>query len=485
MQNLINDPGELIEWKRRRAEDFLERLSFSDVQVDVLAALTEYTYIAADMLFAAIGGDPAKLAKELRALEEFCCIERRDGYYHISAPIREAVRRDERFEKTDQWKQTIGSSICDAIKDYKDDDFVSVPILESGTIAAAKGATAPPYLSSLVLPSHLLRIARDFYDGGRRKDCIEFCERAYGMRQRLPEDAQIEALRLWGLSAVRRGREYSDVFNKVLGLIRCHTSRTARRVAHFIEGFKHRLAAEWDAAEEQYLKAYALSPSNASINRELASLYCKQRRYAEAEQYARAAYRISPTNPFLIDIMAETLLGRQSQNLPVDKGEIEKIQRELKIYGDAPGSSFFLVRDGQAKARDRNFPAALQALNKAIERTSNLLPPYFIRADVYLQTGDVRGAERDLSEINKILNAAGGTSDGEEAQAHELEVRILTEKKQFQAAKDRIERSYFLSAHVTERLLRNLAMAIAYNPESASASLRTWAKGPGAHGRRH
>jgi tetratricopeptide (TPR) repeat protein len=472
---LLNDPSELIEWKRRRAEDFLSRLEFNSIQIDVLAALTEYRYLAADMLFAILSNDPAELARNLRALEEFCCIERRENYYHISAPIREAVRRDMRFERSDGWKQSIGAAICEAIKDYKDDDFISVPILESATMAAARGGKAPAFLSHLVLPSHLLRIARDFYDRARRKDCIEFCERAYALKHRLPEDAQIEALRLWGLSAIRLGRDYSDALNRVMARLRTYTSKTARRNALFLEGFKYRFVADWDKAEEKYLAALALSPGNQSINRELASLYCKERRYAEAETYARAAYRDAPTNPFILDILAETLLGKQHFGLPVDRDEIRRIQAELKIYGDAPGSSFFLVRDGQEKARDRNFPGALASLDKAIERTPTLLSPYFIRADVRLQAGDVLGAERDLEKINQLLTDAGGLSEGDEARAAELEIRIMIDKKQFQAAKDKAERSVFLPRPVANRLLRQLSRVIGFEPDAASDSLRKWA----------
>jgi hypothetical protein len=225
----VYDPSELIEWKRRRAEDFLDRLEFSGHQIEILAILTEYRYMATDMLVSIVPTDPAVTAQNLRTLEEFCCIERRESYFHISAPIREAVRRDKRFEKSDAWKQSTGNAICNLIKDYKDDDSVSVPILESATIAAARGAGAPAFLSQLILPSHLLRIARDFYDRGKRGDCIEFCRRAYDMKQRLPQDAQIEVLRLWRLSAIRLND--MDAYQNVKDELHRYTTTVAKRVS--------------------------------------------------------------------------------------------------------------------------------------------------------------------------------------------------------------------------------------------------------------
>jgi tetratricopeptide (TPR) repeat protein len=385
------------------------------------------------------------------------------------------VRRDKRFDKSDKWKQAIGAAICEAIRDYKDDDFISVPILENGTIAAARGNDAPAFLSNLILPSHLLRIARDFYLRRRLRDCIEFCRRAYDMKGRLPDDARVEVLRLWGLATIRLGRDYADQRDWVMEEIGHYKSRVARRVRLFLEGFRYRLAANLDLAEEKFLEALSYSSRNLSINRELASLYCKEKRYAEAESYARTAYNELPTNPYTIDVFAETLLGKQQFGLPVDSRELQCVISELRRYGDAPGSSFFLIRDAQAKARDHDYKGALAALERAIDRTPTLLPPYFIRAAILLQQGDVAGAERDRDKINQLLETAGGLSEGDEAQAAELEIGILIEKKQFHEAKEKTERSIFLSRKVIHRLLREIAKGVAFEPDFASESLKSWA----------
>jgi tetratricopeptide (TPR) repeat protein len=245
-----------------------------------------------------------------------------------------------------------------------------------------------------------------------------------------------------------------------------------------VEGFNFRIKGLLDSAEICFLTAWRISPKNQSINRELAGLYCKQRRYSEAESFARSAYLNAPTNPFIIDILVETLLGKISENLPVDKGEFNRLVQELKTYGDAPGSSFFLIREAQQMARSGNdVLGALKLLDRAIERTPALLPPYFIAADIQLTIGDVIGAERRFRKISELLTAAGGFSEGEEAQAQELEVRIMLEKRQFQAAKDRIERAAFLPTVVADRLLDSLARAIGFDPQGVDKALTDWAKG--------
>ena len=203
IQSLIDDPRDLIEWKNRRAEDFLSKIEFDEIETNILSILSEYRYLASGTISEVIESDVETVAKALRTLEEYCCIERRGHYFHITHPIREGVRRDKRFNRDDEWKRRIASKICEIVSSYKDEDDVPLAILDSSIQAAARSDGAHPFLSTFILPSHLLRIARDYYDGDKRGLCMEFCERAFAMKERLTADAQVEVLRLWGLSAAR------------------------------------------------------------------------------------------------------------------------------------------------------------------------------------------------------------------------------------------------------------------------------------------
>jgi hypothetical protein len=280
IQSLIDDPRDLIEWKNRRAEDFLARIEFSETESNALSILSEYRYLASGTIAEAIGADTQTVATVLRRLEEFCCIERRGNYFHITHPIREGVRRDPRFERTNEWKQRVADKICDLVSSYKDEDDVPLSILDSSIQAAARSGKPHPYLSMFILPSHLLRIARDYYDADKRTLCMEFCARAFGMKDRLTSDALVEVLRLWGLSAARSNEK--EAFKNVLQELAKLHSRIARRVRLFLEGFDLRNRSRLDEAEEKFRAAWDLGKHNQSINRELAKLYCRQKRYVDA-----------------------------------------------------------------------------------------------------------------------------------------------------------------------------------------------------------
>lgn len=419
----------------------------------------------------------------LRRLQEFSCVERREGYCHIAPPLRDAVRRDKRFVRPDAWKHNLGRKICDAITEYHNDEDISVAILDGAALAAARGHAAPPYLSSLILPSHLLRIARDHYDADRRGLCIEFCERAWASKSRLPYEAQLEVLRLWGLSTVRVNSE--EGYRKVLGLFQTYRGATAERIRLFVEGFYFRVNRRPDQAESKFLDAWRLSPNNQHINRELANLLAKQRRYAEAERFARQAYEQAPTNPFLIDVMVEVLIGKQQQGLYVDHKELQRIKSDLERFGDAPGSSFYLVRKAQSELADRNHAGALVTIDLAIQRTPGLLNAHFIRADIRLALCDIPGADQDVLDIKKLMTNAGGFSEGDETRLEELEINILIEKRLLRQAKAKVDRSPWLSQNLTTRLLGQIARAVGFAPSGVDADLRQWAVDHSSGARKH
>ena len=277
-----------------------------------------------------------------------------------------------------------------------------------------------------------------------------------------------------GLSALRSADKVAYEF--VLTELQTYSTAIARRNELFLEGLSLKHKHKLDDAETKFLEAWNISKMNPSINRELASLYCKEGRYSDAESHARSIYKGAPTNPFIIDILAETLLGKKQNGLPVDEGELQQILQELKEYGDAPGSSFWLTREAQHLTRERKHSDALRMIDRAVDRTPNLLAARFIRAGICIALKDIGASKRELETINKLLNDAAGFSEGDEARFHELEVIVLMEERNFKDAKRKIDTSYFLSDKMKGRLLNRLAKAISFDPKGADAALAAWAK---------
>ena len=55
LESFIADPSYLIAWKRRRAEDFLSRIDFIDVEADIMALLYDYRFLPFSLIKGILG----------------------------------------------------------------------------------------------------------------------------------------------------------------------------------------------------------------------------------------------------------------------------------------------------------------------------------------------------------------------------------------------------------------------------------------------
>ena len=347
--------------------------------------------------------------------------------------------------------------------------------MEAAALASIISGKSQKLVSRYVLPSYYLTLAQRAYYYDHYPQAIELCKRAWDRKDHLSVEGRIETLRLWGISAARLGDEVGLKF-ALAELEVFRAKRIARRHSFFLKGFSERLRRRFDEAEQHFLSAYNLAPKNVSINRELANLYRHQRNFVEGEGYARAAHQNFPTNPFLIDVLLECLLGKAAADQPVNQAEIEDLLQDLSKYGDVPGSSFYQTRVAHDFFRKKDYRAALTAASKAVDRTQEFLPCRYLRADIYLGLSNPSGAREDLEAINKILVRRGGFSADEEGKATELEVRILTEERNFKAAREKLNNSQFLPRKVAQGLAHKLARAINLAPEKADERSRDWAR---------
>ncbi|RUY84980.1 hypothetical protein EN974_35375, partial [Mesorhizobium sp. M7A.F.Ca.CA.001.12.2.1] len=285
----LANPSDVIEIKSQRGHDFMKRIQFSTLEADIVAVLHEYRYCDLEFLLAALEVDANLLTESVRKLEDFCCIERKDRMITLSPPIRDAVRRDKRFGRADDWLGSVGQRIVAAIKEYEASESLSISFLDSAIPEILRSGSGVGFVSALILPSHFLRVGRDYYDKGNFRRSIEFCQKALEGDAQLSMDAKIEASRLLGLAITRLDPDDLRV-NGILDKLRAYGTNTSKRVGFFIEGFRARRKGKYDVAEEKFRLASQLDKENYHINRELSSVLCRLGRFAEAEPFARAAY---------------------------------------------------------------------------------------------------------------------------------------------------------------------------------------------------
>ena len=94
-----------------------------------------------------------------------------------------------------------------------------------------------------------------------------------------------------------------------------------------------------------------------------------------------------------------------------------------------------------------------------------------------MSLSDIPGVEKDLLAIDALLEKSGATSEGDEIKLHELQAKVLLEKRQFRQAMTKIDNSVFLTKPMKRRLLSQLAKTINVGEEGMTdRQMIAWAK---------
>ena len=94
-----------------------------------------------------------------------------------------------------------------------------------------------------------------------------------------------------------------------------------------------------------------------------------------------------------------------------------------------------------------------------------------------MSLNDIPGVEKDLHEIDALLEKSGATSEGDEIKLHEFQAKVLLEKRQFRQAMTKIDNSIFLTKTMKRRLLTQLAKTIKVGGEGITdRQMVAWAQ---------
>jgi hypothetical protein len=158
---VLGDPSEITQWKRRRANQFLQDLQFSDEEAAILATLKDFSVLDFDLLSQVVGGKIEEVSKAISRLMDYHMVETIGDTFLIAPPMRDAVERDLRFSLAPDRHRRMLSTISNQLIAANDDASVSLSLVEAGVLATLQeGKELSPLFSSFLLPSHLDRQER-------------------------------------------------------------------------------------------------------------------------------------------------------------------------------------------------------------------------------------------------------------------------------------------------------------------------------------
>ena len=470
----LSDPTEILEQNYERGLDFLRRIPFSDLQIEIVAVLKEYRFCDLEFMAAALDKSSLELAESVRNLEDHCVVERRDRMLNIAQPLRDGLRRDARFRKSDEWHTEVGRRVVESLAGFETEESVPLSLIDSAIPEMIRQGHTGQLLSNLILPSHFLRLGRSYYDRKRWSDAAEFCRKALEGQSQLTTDAKTEAYRLLGLALARIDPDLDEI-GEVVSNLRSYLSQTAKRVAYFIEGFQGRRRGDYDVAESCYRAAAAIEPRNYHIGRELSFVLCQMGRYPEAEPFARIAYRKAPDNPYILDVLIESIEGKSKQGMSVDSRELQTLYSELEAVCKVGKTEFFNIRYAKRIANEGpNSPEAANRLSDTVARAvdEEKIEALCVRALINIKQSAFKLARNDIRELSRLGSEARRRGDV-------LEVECLIAEGIFEEAKQILDVRFGKSRRVAETLQVKLARAIAFSPAGVGPALRSWAKSVG------
>lgn len=180
--------------------------------------------------------------------------------------------------------------------------------------------------------------------------------------------------------------------------------------------------------------------SNAYVAMAMGRVLEQEKKYGEAEGQLRKATELAPNDPAPYVYLGEVYLRqkndsamnnafRKAVELARAKGGGEAsyylgiAQQRLKQYDEAistfegaraPEPALIPYQIGLTQAFKRNWDAALQQLNRAIEMDSGLAYAYYYRGRVY---GEKKQRDLQLNDMNRFIALAPNAPEAEHARA--------------------------------------------------------------------
>jgi tetratricopeptide (TPR) repeat protein len=151
------------------------------------------------------------------------------------------------------------------------------------------------------------------------------------------------------------------------------------------------------AAVDAYQKVLKADPHNAPATTQLALIYMQQHRFAQAQQAADQVLKLTPrpaaaaSAHFVLGVIALT-----HSDFPTAENEFRQTARL------SPNNAQNFFNLGYALGHQKKYPAALDALNKAIALAPKMLQPRLYSADVRQAMGDIRSAIAAYDGILKV-----------------------------------------------------------------------------------
>ena len=282
-------------------------------------------------------------------------------------------------------------------------------MVDAGVIATLQeGNELPSLFSTFLMPSHLVWLAqRRYIKNNADPEVILLARRAIDGRDRLSPAGKVEACRLLCLSAARLARD--NDFQYAIGLLRSGGALAPwqRSNLNFLLGFNARMHGNLPEAERYFRLAYDDSPRNFQAARELAAICLARGNSADAEKFAREAYRVAEDSAYILDIMLSVLIRSDRARVKAADAEIQMLFHQLRETAAEDGRSFYTTRRAEYELRWGSIDVACTLIDEAVNQSPWIFNVHELRAEIYLEKRNYSVAYKEIQLLRGIVHREG------------------------------------------------------------------------------
>lgn len=420
--DLVRNRADFRQATMKHSIDLLSRMELTASDLLVVSVLRDYRFLAINDLLdglsaAAKKASDASMLKQpdrawidtLEVLEGYAIIERWSSYFRVAPFLTDAISRyvssrsDVEQRNLRSARESFGEAMLGLVDAKSTESGLSLGTVESAMLASLRHSDKSMWFQQMALPSHLLHLARECYDDRNYERAERLVREANKRRNLMTTDARAEAHRLLAMCLIRLGR-HGDADEPIKSLAAIG-SNIAKRNHYFIRGFRARVQGDFDSAEEHYRVSLSFGRKNFHTLRELAYLLLVQRRFSEAERFARSAKGIAPSNPFVLDILCAVLIRKpRSQQSTASDPELLELLNSLEIQDERQGTSFYDARLSDYYAATGQPDRAMELASSAAKRRGGpLLDLQFAVGARAIEAGAFEVAREALGQAQRLL----------------------------------------------------------------------------------
>jgi tetratricopeptide (TPR) repeat protein len=378
--SLLADKKDLIAFKHRSFQRFLNELKLSDQDWLILRYLAGEGQLTFDVLAIALQMDKRALAGALRSLMDLSLVQNRDRTLSIATPIRDSLFKLKGFLGTACYRD-IASRLYNEFW-VENSPPLTLPVVDATLHAAAlAGRNVPTQLEPLMRGSTLERIATENYHRRDYQAALDF-----GLRGQLLKDGDSPGLRETRFKSYARLDRWDEANAELKGI-----EAAGDRHYFFLKGFGLRLRGDLKPAMSAFRSALDTLDRRAAVRRELAFCLYALQRYTDARKECESALERDPHNAFLLDLLVNICLGLK--NFAAADQALHELER-VDI-----SQRFVHHRRAAYSAARGEYSSAIFEVELAIGTGSAAFEAHSLRVGIFIRFNEFDKASAALSDL--------------------------------------------------------------------------------------